>query len=347
MLQHLPTNLTLADIATRLFVSRNTVKSPRGGHLPQARRHLPQRCRGPRRARPGLLDETAVGRPRLSRPAAISPELADAATAGRAACSWGLKREPKGVDRCWLLTSGSGQVLWSIFWFFLFFIWIMILFRVFADIFVSQDLSGFAKVMWCIFVIFLPYLGVFVYLIARGDDMTKHAVEAAQAQDGRPARVHPVGRGTAAARTSWPSWRPSRPTARSARPSSTPPRRSCSVSAERRWRCSHPSTAPSPCGCSARWRDREAPARPPRPAARGPGRAGARAPDRPQQPRRDRAVPRLRAAHRHAPRCASVVAELEASVDENVVVWSPCVSHPLPHRAGGRARSTATTPSPT
>ena len=27
MLQHLPTNLTLADIATRLFVSRNTVKS--------------------------------------------------------------------------------------------------------------------------------------------------------------------------------------------------------------------------------------------------------------------------------------------------------------------------------
>jgi len=78
---------------------------------------------------------------------------------------------------------GSGQALWSIFWFFLFFIWIMILFRVFGDIFMSHDLSGFAKVMWCIFVIFLPYLGVFVYLIARGDHMTKHAMEAAQAQD--------------------------------------------------------------------------------------------------------------------------------------------------------------------
>ena len=78
---------------------------------------------------------------------------------------------------------GTGEVLWSIFWFFLFFIWIMILFRVFGDIFVSQDLSGFAKVMWCLFVIFLPYLGVFVYLIARGDDMARHAMQAAQVQD--------------------------------------------------------------------------------------------------------------------------------------------------------------------
>ena len=78
---------------------------------------------------------------------------------------------------------GSGEVLWSIFWFFLFFIWIMILFRVFADIFVSHDLSGFAKVLWCIFVILVPYLGVFVYLIARGHKMTEHAMQSAQAQD--------------------------------------------------------------------------------------------------------------------------------------------------------------------
>jgi hypothetical protein len=78
---------------------------------------------------------------------------------------------------------GTGQVLWSMVWFFLFFIWIMILFRVFGDIFVSRDLSGFAKVMWCLFVIVLPYLGVFVYLIARGDDMTRHALESASVQE--------------------------------------------------------------------------------------------------------------------------------------------------------------------
>ena len=78
---------------------------------------------------------------------------------------------------------GTGQVFWSMLWFFLFFIWIMILFRVFADLFMSSDLSGFAKVLWCIFVIFLPYLGVFVYLIARGHKMTEHAMQSAAAQD--------------------------------------------------------------------------------------------------------------------------------------------------------------------
>jgi hypothetical protein len=78
---------------------------------------------------------------------------------------------------------GSGQVFWSMLWFFLFFIWIWILITVFADIFRSHDLSGWAKAIWVIFVIFLPYLGVFVYLIARGHKMSEHALEAAQAAD--------------------------------------------------------------------------------------------------------------------------------------------------------------------
>jgi hypothetical protein len=78
---------------------------------------------------------------------------------------------------------GTGQVFWSMLWFFLFFIWIWILITVFADIFRSHDLSGWAKAIWVIFVIFLPYLGVFVYLIARGHKMSEHAMEAAQAQD--------------------------------------------------------------------------------------------------------------------------------------------------------------------
>jgi hypothetical protein len=78
---------------------------------------------------------------------------------------------------------GSGQVLWSMLWFFLFFIWIWILITVFADIFRSHDLSGWAKALWVIFVIFLPYLGVFVYLIARGHKMSEHAMEAAKQQD--------------------------------------------------------------------------------------------------------------------------------------------------------------------
>jgi hypothetical protein len=74
-------------------------------------------------------------------------------------------------------------VFMSMLWFFLFVVWIMILFRVFADIFRSHDMGGFAKALWIIFVIIVPFLGVLVYVIARGDNMTKHAVEDAQARD--------------------------------------------------------------------------------------------------------------------------------------------------------------------
>jgi hypothetical protein len=78
---------------------------------------------------------------------------------------------------------GTGQVFWSMLWFFLFVIWIWLLIAIFSDIFRSPDLSGWGKAIWSIFIIFLPYLGVFAYLIARGGKMQQHAVAAAQAQD--------------------------------------------------------------------------------------------------------------------------------------------------------------------
>lgn len=77
---------------------------------------------------------------------------------------------------------GVGQVLLSMIWFFLFVMWIMILFRVFADIFRSQDLGGVAKVLWLIFVMVTPYLGAFVYLIARGQKMAEHQAADVAAQ---------------------------------------------------------------------------------------------------------------------------------------------------------------------
>jgi len=78
---------------------------------------------------------------------------------------------------------GTGQVFWSMLWFFMFFIWLWLLIVVFGDIFRSDDLSGWGKALWTIFVIVLPYLGVFAYLIARGHKMQDHAVSAAKAQD--------------------------------------------------------------------------------------------------------------------------------------------------------------------
>lgn len=77
---------------------------------------------------------------------------------------------------------GTGELLWSMLWFTLFFIWIWILIAVFADVFRSDDLGGWGKALWCVFVILLPYLGVFVYLIARGSRMHERDVAGMQAQ---------------------------------------------------------------------------------------------------------------------------------------------------------------------
>jgi hypothetical protein len=62
---------------------------------------------------------------------------------------------------------------------FLWIVWIFILFRVIFDIFRSHDLGGWAKAFWLIFVIILPFLGVFVYVIARGRGMADRDMQRA------------------------------------------------------------------------------------------------------------------------------------------------------------------------
>ena len=74
-------------------------------------------------------------------------------------------------------------IFWTMLMFFLWFAWIMLLIRVFADIFRSDDMGGWSKALWSIFVIVVPLLGVLIYLIARGDSMTRRDMAAAQAQD--------------------------------------------------------------------------------------------------------------------------------------------------------------------
>ncbi len=74
-------------------------------------------------------------------------------------------------------------LFWSMLWFFLLFAWIMLLFRVITDIFRSHDMGGFAKALWVIFVIIVPFLGVFIYVIARGHSMADRDLERAQAHE--------------------------------------------------------------------------------------------------------------------------------------------------------------------
>ncbi|WP_372923110.1 SHOCT domain-containing protein [Roseovarius sp.] len=73
---------------------------------------------------------------------------------------------------------GFFDVMWSILVFFLLVAWFWVLISVLGDIFRSKDLGGIAKALWIGFVIIIPWLGVLVYIIARGDRMQEHTLEA-------------------------------------------------------------------------------------------------------------------------------------------------------------------------
>ena len=70
-----------------------------------------------------------------------------------------------------------GQVLLTVVEVFLFIAWFWILISVLGDLFRDHTLSGWAKAAWTVVLLFLPFLGVFVYLIARGEGMRERAVK--------------------------------------------------------------------------------------------------------------------------------------------------------------------------
>ena len=72
------------------------------------------------------------------------------------------------------------DVFWSMLIFFCFFIWIWLLFTIFADLFRRHDIGGGMKALWIVFVIVLPYLGVLVYIIAEHKGMAERNVRQAQ-----------------------------------------------------------------------------------------------------------------------------------------------------------------------
>ena len=75
----------------------------------------------------------------------------------------------------------SGDFMQFLLWSFWFFIWIsavMIFFQCIFDMFRDHTLSGWAKAGWSLVFIFLPWLGAFIYLIARGKSMGERKMAA-------------------------------------------------------------------------------------------------------------------------------------------------------------------------
>ncbi|MEU9572528.1 SHOCT domain-containing protein [Streptomyces massasporeus] len=74
------------------------------------------------------------------------------------------------------------SVFWSMLLFFLWIMWFVLLFRVVVDIFRDDDMSGWAKAGWLVLTVLLPFLGVFIYVIARGKGMGRREIAQARAQ---------------------------------------------------------------------------------------------------------------------------------------------------------------------
>lgn len=72
------------------------------------------------------------------------------------------------------------DLFWTMLMFYLFFLWIWLLIRLFADIF-RRDMSGWAKAGWTIFLILVPFLAALIYLIAEGKGMADRDVRDYQA----------------------------------------------------------------------------------------------------------------------------------------------------------------------
>ncbi|WP_127355210.1 SHOCT domain-containing protein [Actinacidiphila soli] len=86
---------------------------------------------------------------------------------------------------------------WTMMWIFLWVLWIFLLFRIITDIFRDDTMSGWAKAGWLVFAIVLPFLGVFVYVLARGKGMGRRETEQARAkQQAFDTYVRETARGT-------------------------------------------------------------------------------------------------------------------------------------------------------
>lgn len=66
---------------------------------------------------------------------------------------------------------------WDIVWLmvstFLFVAYLIVMFQIVVDLFRDEGLGGLAKVLWIIGLVFLPFITAIIYIIARGDGLSR------------------------------------------------------------------------------------------------------------------------------------------------------------------------------
>jgi hypothetical protein len=96
-----------------------------------------------------------------------------------------------------------GQWLLTFFLVFIWFAWIWLVISILVDIFRSDDLSGWGKAGWTLLVVFLTWIGVLIYLIARGKGMNERRfAEAANIRKAQEDYIRQVAADSGAAASS-------------------------------------------------------------------------------------------------------------------------------------------------
>jgi Short C-terminal domain/Phospholipase_D-nuclease N-terminal len=149
-------------------------------------------------ARRGIPPVRNGGRALAREPSVRRPEF-EKAHAGQRSKVW-FSSSPTKERHMLAYTYPLLSIFWTMLEFFLFFLWIWLLIIVFSDIFRSHDMGGLAKALWVLFVIIIPYLGVLIYLIARGGSMHERAeAQAAQQQKAFDSYVKQAAGGSSSA----------------------------------------------------------------------------------------------------------------------------------------------------
>ena len=80
--------------------------------------------------------------------------------------------------------SNFWDIIWDIFYIFLFVAYLMVLIRIWIDLFSDHALSGWFKAIWIVVLIFAPFLGALVYVITRGRGMAERQIARIQQAQG-------------------------------------------------------------------------------------------------------------------------------------------------------------------
>lgn len=101
------------------------------------------------------------------------------------------------------------DVFWLLVWSYAVLAYLLLLYRILADLVGDRDVSGWGKALWVVALVVAPVLSALAYLVARGRGMGERSTAAWRAEhglgtaSGQPGSGGPTSAGSATAQGLW------------------------------------------------------------------------------------------------------------------------------------------------